>query len=244
MKLNQRDKIILIGILVVLIWIVGVIMFIKPAVESVQSASQTLDAKEMELASDQALIKQDENLPQDVDDAYDAATELAGVFYDKMAQHTVATEVQDQLDEHNITNLSLTISQLSSLSLSRYTYEQFPTTTALDTLVDSVGTTDDGSAESVDAAADTSMVDVSNYSISFSYECTKGDLLKFLQDIQTNAQRSLVVSSVTIADVGDNTDSTEITGSMSLDFMMVPELPNPEDVDNAASDTTVTATEE
>jgi hypothetical protein len=242
MKLNQRDKIVLIGILVVLIWIIGIMFFIKPAVQSVQTASQTLDAKEMELSSARALIKEDENLPQDVDDAYNKATEIASVFYDKMQQHVVATEVQSQLDDHNIKNLNLSISQLSSKTLSKYNFDQYPTMTALDTLVDSVETSTDGTEETSETAIDAS-AEVSNYTFNFSFECTKGDLLKFMQDIQTNAQRSLVVSSVSIADVGDNTDSTEISGSMALDFMMVPDLPNPEDVDDQAS-ATVDATEE
>lgn len=248
MKLNQRDKIILIGVLVVLIWICGVIFFIKPSIEKVSSASETLDAKEMELASLQAQIKEDENLPQEVDEAYDNASEIADVFYDKMQQHAVATEVQTQLDNDSIKNLNLAItSEISTISLSRYVYNRFPQETAIDVLVDSVqptgeeGTTDDGT---VSASTEIeASVELSNYALTFNYQCTKGDLLKFIQDIQTNSQRSLVVSSLTIADIGDNESNTEIAGTMSLDFMMIPDIPDPEDIDNSKA-TEVNATEE
>lgn len=245
MKLNQRDKIILIGVLVVLIWICGIMFFIKPAIEKVSSASETLDAKEMELAECQAKIKEDENLPQEVDEAYDNASEIADVFYDKMQQHAVATEVQTQLDNNEVKNQNLTISsEISSITLSKYTYNRFPNSTALDSLVDSVQTQDSAEASvSADASGSNAAIELSNYTLTFNYECTKNELLQFIQNIQTNPQRSLVISSLTITDVADNGENTEFSGAISLDFMMVPDIPGPDDV-NSSEATEVNATEE
>ncbi|MBR1724591.1 MAG: hypothetical protein IJ723_06195, partial [Ruminococcus sp.] len=71
MNLNSRDKLILIAVLVIAIWIGGILAFIKPAIDDVRTASQTLDSKEIELADLKKQIKEDENLPQQCQDAYD-----------------------------------------------------------------------------------------------------------------------------------------------------------------------------
>jgi hypothetical protein len=241
MKLNQRDKIILIGVLVVLIWIAGIMLFIKPAISDVSSASKELDAKEMELSSLQAQIKQDENLPQEVDDAYDEATEIASVFYSKRQQDAAMTEVQSQIDgtsdDTKITNTNLYITEMFSNTLERYEYTESSDRTALDDIID--GTADSSSTSTVAVTS----TQVNDYTMSFDFECTKKNLLTFIQNIQTNSQKSLVISELTINDVLENEDDTEITGSMSLDFMMLRELQDPDTLDDDTTET-VNASEE
>ncbi len=246
MKLNQRDKMLLITILVILIWVVGVMMFIKPAVESVSAASDELDSKEMELSTLQAQIKEDENLPQEVDDAYDAATELASVFYDKMLQHAAATEIQSLLDldgdssEQEIQNLDLSVSTMSSFTLTRYVYTAEENVTALDQIVaDATDATADTATETVDTSAE-----VSNYTFEFTYEATKADLMEFISNLQTNTHRSLIITDLSISNVAENEDDTVFSGSMSLNLLMVPELEDPQEVDSDTEVEEVNAEEE
>lgn len=235
MKLNQRDKILLVGVLVVLIWVVGIMFFIKPAFESVSSANQTLDSKEMELQGLQAQIKEDENLPQEVDDAYKAAIDVANIFYDKMQQHAVATQVQTFLDDYEITNLNLQISGMKAQDFGSYTYEPDIETTTADAMLDSVNAADP-ETKPVEAVAPIN-VQVSDYVLSFSYRAQKKNLLEFLNSLPSNTHRSLVVTEMTIADVGENKDDTEVTGTITMNFMMLPNLPNPADVDSQKAET-------
>jgi hypothetical protein len=220
-------------------------LFIKPAISDVSTASKELDAKEMELSQLQAQIKEDENLPQEVDDAYKEATEIAGVFYSKRQQDAAMTEVQEWLDGKGdeslkIDNLNLYITEMFSNSLSRYVYKESSAKTALDDIVDGVSSDD-----STTTTAESTATQVNDYSMSFDFTCTKSNLLTFIQNIQTNSQKSLVISELTINDVLENEDDTEISGSMSLDFMMLRELEDPDTINGDSSDTeTVNASEE
>jgi hypothetical protein len=236
MKLNQRDKIVLIGVLVILIWVCGVMFFIKPAIQSVSEASNTLDSKEIELAELNAQIDEDKNLPQETQDAYDTAKETADVFYDKMPQydamHIVQQMLEDKTDDDSqagsdaITNLNLYITEMTVGTLEKYTYNPDVSSTQIDNIIAGNLSTDE---TSTDATIDVTSVDVSTYGMSFEFECTKKSLLKFITNLQTNSQKSLVITALEIDDVGDNEESTEIAGEMSLQFMMIPDIMTPEE---------------
>ena len=43
MKLNYRDRILLTAVIVVLVWVAGVMLFIKPAIERMQDSQAALD---------------------------------------------------------------------------------------------------------------------------------------------------------------------------------------------------------
>ncbi len=246
MKLNAREQLVLVVVLVIVVWIAGVVLFIKPSIDAVRDASNLLSDKQMELAGKQQIIKDDENLPQEVDDAYAKATETASVFYPRMIQHEAATELQSQFDldgngeEQEIQNLNLSISTITSANIYRYVYTPDNVNTSLDTIVSRV------SDDQQTAEIQTSTIDMTAYSFSFNFTSTKKDLMQFLENLQTNSHRSLVVSSLSIATVGDNEDDTEWTGSMNLMLYMAPELPKPEDVDDkkAVKTETVDAVEE
>lgn len=232
MKLNHRDKLLLIGVFVVLIWVAGIMLFIKPALEDMKSASQTLDAKEIELSGLEKQIKEDENLPQDVEKAHEEANEIADVFYGLLQQHEAMTEVQGQFDlddkkeGQEIKNLDLSISEMQVESLDKFTEKNRLKLSQAQIIVDGVNEVDTSKLETV--------IDVNDYSMSFKFTSTKKDLITFIQNLQTNPDRSLVIRSLKIQDMGENKDDTEITGEMSLDFMMLPQLKSIEEIQAAA----------
>jgi hypothetical protein len=210
--------------------------FIKPAIQSVSEASNTLDSKEIELAELNAQIDEDKNLPQETQDAYDTAKETADVFYDKMPQydamHIVQQMLEDKTDDDSqagsdaITNLNLYITEMTVGTLEKYTYNPDVSSTQIDNIIAGNLSTDE---TSTDATIDVTSVDVSTYGMSFEFECTKKSLLKFITNLQTNSQKSLVITALEIDDVGDNEESTEIAGEMSLQFMMIPDIMTPEE---------------
>ncbi len=226
MKLNQRDKLILIGVLVVLIWVVGIVVFIKPAIEAVNTASETLDSKEMELTDLSQQVEDEKNLPDEVDAAYAKSQDVASIFYPRMLQHQAMTEVQTQFDVNKdqagqeINNLNLAITQISSISIPRYVFNPYSSSTDLDNMLDSLGT-DPNAEQTVDQVQ---IGALNNYTMQFTFNARKADLLTFLDNLNTNSHRSLVVNDLSISDIGENNDDTELEGSMTLDFIMAREM--------------------
>jgi hypothetical protein len=111
-------------------------------------------------------------------------------------------------------------------TLEKYTYNPDVSSTQIDNIIAGNLSTDE---TSTDATIDVTSVDVSTYGMSFEFECTKKSLLKFITNLQTNSQKSLVITALEIDDVGDNEESTEIAGEMSLQFMMIPDIMTPEE---------------
>lgn len=244
MKLNHRDKLLLIGVFVVLIWVAGIMLFIKPALDDMKNASQTLDAKEIELSGLEKQIDEDKNLPQDVENAHAEASEIADVFYGLLQQHEAMTEVQGQFDfddkreGQEIKNSDLSISEMQVATLDKFTEENRIKLSQAQIIVDGMNEVDTSQLETI--------TDVNDYEMSFKFTATKKDLIAFIQNLQTNPDRSLVIKTLRIEDMGENKDDTELSGEMSLDFMMLPQLKSIEEIQAAADTKTekAVATEE
>ena len=225
MNLNSRDKLILVVVLVVVIWIAGVVSFIKPAIEDVKAAQNTLDSKEVELAEKQQQIEEDKDLPERIDAAYKKANETGKVFYIKMDhQHDAATEMQSRLDVDGDSSNGQEISQYSAVNLNRYIYNPSTVSTTLDAIMAPMEEVSTESIQAGDAPI------LSAYTFSLNFTATKADLIQFLENLQSSEHKSLVVQSLSIGSVGDNEDDTEWTGSMSLTLYMIPQLKDPEEV--------------
>lgn len=239
MKLNAREQLVLVVVLVILVWIGGVVAFIKPSIDAVNDASNLLSDKQMELAGKQQRIEDDKNLKEDIKVAYAKATETASVFYPRMIQHYAAKKVQTLLDggenvdidNRIIKNQNLTVSTINRSNIKRYVYSPNEVNASLDTIVSKVSE-EEATGQIVEKA-----IDMTAYTFSFSFVAEKQDLMKFLDSLQTNEQRSLVVTSLSIANVDENEDTTEWAGSMNMIFYMAPELPEPDDVNKQDKET-------
>ena len=64
MKLSYRDKVVLIVLLVIAIWVVGVMYFIKPKFEELDTANKEYDEQVTLLNKKKDEIKQDEGLKE------------------------------------------------------------------------------------------------------------------------------------------------------------------------------------
>lgn len=226
MKLNYRDKVLLISVLVILVWVAGVMLFIKPAFDDLNDANATYDSKVMELEDKKDQIKADEDLPERVTKAYDEVTTLAGNFYKKLTTDEVSETIDNLLDADNITNDSLSISSYSSVVLSTIVPQSTEVNTEIDNIVS--GNASDGDAAAAATTEDTS-VTVPSYTVSFGFTCKFSDLKSFLDKLTTNNEKSLVVANCTITDVNES----EIQGTMSMVLMMMPEIQNPLEADKA-----------
>lgn len=231
MNLNSRDKLILIVVLVIAMWIGGVLLFIKPAIEAVRTASQTLDSKEIELADLKKQIKEDEDLPQQCQEAYDKVVKTAEIFYPVQRQHEAMMEVQDLLDikkdtkEQDIQNLDMSITTASSVDLTRYVFDPEMVSTTFDEII----------SEQDEADVQIESLQLGAYNMSFNFTATKENLLAFLDSLQNKTPRSLIIDNIEVAAVGENEDDTEWMGTITMEYIMIPSFPSPDDVEELFS---------
>ncbi|WP_124099838.1 hypothetical protein [Ruminococcus sp. Marseille-P6503] len=226
MKLTYRDKVILISVLVVAVWVAGFMLIIKPAFADMNSASKTHTEKVIEYENKKKQVADEENLRQQANQAYDDVSNIAGNFYGKLSTDDVAETIDTLLDVDNIKNDSLTISAYSSVALDKFSYSGTVLQTDIDIVLEGQG---DSSA---DAAAANTQVQESTaetipcYTVSFGYTCEFEDLKSFLDKLTTNNEKSLVVTSCTITDV----NADEIEGTMTMNLMMLPQILSPEEM--------------
>lgn len=234
MKLTYRDKVLLISVLVVVVWAAGIMFFIKPAFEDMNSASTTYTDKVTEYEQKREQVESEVDLPQRVEEAYNDTSDIASKFYSTLSTDDVAETVDTLLDRDSIQNDSLTISAYSSVVLDRFGY----TSTLLQTDIDRVveGQTDTAATDAAAAAATdpeaVTAVTIPCYTVSFGFTCKFDDLKSFLDKLTTNNEKSLVVTNCTITDV----NAADIEGTMTMNLMMLPKLPSPEEMLNANAD--------
>lgn len=238
MNLNSRDKLILVVVLVIVIWVAGIVRFIKPGIDDVKTAQNTLDTKEVELAEKKQQIEEDKDLPERIRKAFDTANQTAEIFYPKMThQHDAATEMQNQLDvDHDegngqeILNSNLDISALTKATLDKYVYKASTVESTLDTIVASMNKTETQDQQAAEYPI------LSAYTFDLNFTAKKSDLLQFFENILNNPHKSLVVSGLKIVSVEENEDDTEWAGQMSVTLYMVPQLKDPDEVNKTIDD--------
>lgn len=226
MKLNYRDKVILITLLVILVWVIGVMFFIKPKFEELDTANKEFDAQVLLLNQKKEEIAADEGLEDRVKQAYKDVTNIANNFYKKMTTDEVSTKIDDLLDEVKITNDSLSISQYSSATLAFINGTPVEAQTDIDRIAKTeLDTAPEGITEEVtqEEAVKGPPVTVPAYTVEFGFSCKLDDLKTFLENLRTNKEKSLVVTECTISDINEET----ITGEMTLCLMMMPRMEDP-----------------
>ena len=231
MKLTYRDKVVLITLVVILVWVLGVMFFIKPKFEDLDRANKDYDTAVTELEDKKALIKADEGLEDRVKEAYQESIKVAENFYDKMTSDEVSTQMDNLLDEDGITNDSLSISQYSQATLSYINAVPVQLETDVDRLAQQSAELGKTASEDIqEVTDDTESVKVPAYTVSFGYSCTLEQLQSFLDKLLTRNEKSLVVTNCTIGDINEE----EITGQMTMVLMMMPRLQNPLEANKTA----------
>lgn len=234
MKLSYRDKVILITLLVIFVWVIGVMFFIKPKFEELDDANKEFDAQVVVLNDKKKQIEEDEGLEDRVKEAYKNVTNIANNFYDKMTTDEVSTLVDNLLDdkEVKITNANLSISQYSSATLDFINGTPEEAATDIDKIANQ--NYQEGEEMVEEASSQDTIngpITVPAYIVSFSYSSSFDGLKKFLENLRSNKQKSLVVTNCSIQDVNEEV----ITGDVEMVLMMMPRMKDPLKVDKEAS---------
>lgn len=237
MKLNYRDKMILIVVFVLLIIVAGFMLFIKPAIDECSQASSDLESAKVQLSELEDQVDKDKNLAAEIQTLYTRTSQVAANFYDYQAAYKATDKVRElfNVDDVKIKNSNMTISSYGSTVLSPFAYESTATATDFDTKVDeynNASTTDSSAADAnTDVNTDANAADTNEtaaqtigyYSLNIQFKSSLSGFKNFADNLTTNNEKSMVIENVSI----ENVNESEISGSMTLNMYVLKKLADP-----------------
>lgn len=237
MKLNYRDKMILIVVFVLLIIVAGFMLFIKPAIDECSQASSDLESAKVQLSELEDQVDKDKNLAAEIQTLYTSTSQVAANFYDYQVAYKASDKVRElfNVDDVKIKNSNMTISSYGSTVLSPFAYESTATATDFDTKVDeynNASKTDSSAADAnTDANTDANAADTNEtaaqtigyYSLNIQFKSSLSGFKNFADNLTTNNEKSMVIENVNI----ENVNESEISGSMTLNMYVLKKLADP-----------------
>lgn len=237
MKLNYRDKMILIVVFVLLIIVAGFMLFIKPAIDECSQASSDLESAKVQLSELEDQVDKDKNLAAEIQTLYTSTSQVAANFYDYQVAYKATDKVRElfNVDDVKIKNSNMTISSYGSTVLSPFAYESTATATDFDTKVDeynNASKTDSSAADAnTDANTDANVADTNEtaaqtigyYSLNIQFKSSLSGFKNFADNLTTNNEKSMVIENVNI----ENVNESEISGSMTLNMYVLKKLADP-----------------
>lgn len=233
MKLNYRDKMILIVVFVLLIIVAGFMLFIKPAIDECSQASSDLESAKVQLSELEDQVDKDKNLAAEIQTLYTSTSQVAANFYDYQVAYKATDKVRElfNVDDVKIKNSNMTISSYGSTVLSPFAYESTATATDFDTKVDEYNNASKTDSSAADANADANAADTNEtaaqtigfYSLNIQFKSSLSGFKNFADNLTTNNEKSMVIENVSI----ENVNESEISGSMTLNMYVLKKLADP-----------------
>lgn len=233
MKLNYRDKMILIVVFVLLIIVAGFMLFIKPAIDECSQASSDLESAKVQLSELEDQVDKDKNLAAEIQTLYTSTSQVAANFYDYQVAYKATDKVRElfNVDDVKIKNSNMTISSYGSIVLSPFAYESTATATDFDTKVDEYNNASTADSSAADANADANAADTNEtaaqtigyYSLNIQFKSSLSGFKNFADNLTTNNEKSMVIENVSI----ENVNESEISGSMTLNMYVLKKLADP-----------------
>lgn len=233
MKLNYRDKMILIVVFVLLIIVAGFMLFIKPAIDECSQASSDLESAKVQLSELEDQVDKDKNLAAEIQTLYTSTSQVAANFYDYQVAYKATDKVRElfNVDDVKIKNSNMTISSYGSTVLLPFAYESTATATDFDTKVDeynNASTTDSSAAdantdENAANTNETAAQTIGYYSLNIQFKSSLSGFKNFADNLTTNNEKSMVIENVNI----ENVNESEISGSMTLNMYVLKKLADP-----------------
>lgn len=233
MKLNYRDKMILIVVFVLLIIVAGFMLFIKPAIDECSQASSDLESAKVQLSELEDQVDKDKNLAAEIQTLYTSTSQVAANFYDYQVAYKATDKVRElfNVDDVKIKNSNMTISSYGSTVLSPFTYESTATATDFDTKVDEYNNASTTDSSAADANTDVNAADTNEtvaqtigyYSLNIQFKSSLSGFKNFADNLTTNNEKSMVIENVNI----ENVNESEISGTMTLNMYVLKKLADP-----------------
>lgn len=233
MKLNYRDKMILIVVFVLLVIVAGFMLFIRPAIDECSQASSDLESAKVQLSELEDQVDKDKNLAAEIQTLYTSTSQVAANFYDYQVAYKATDKVRElfNVDDVKIKNSNMTISSYGSTVLSPFTYESTATATDFDTKVDEYNNASTTDSSAADANTDVNAADTNEtaaqtigyYSLNIQFKSSLSGFKNFADNLTTNNEKSMVIENVNI----ENVNESEISGTMTLNMYVLKKLADP-----------------
>lgn len=233
MKLNYRDKMILIVVFVLLVIAAGFMLFVKPAIDECSQASSELESAKVQLSELEDQVDKDKNLAAEIQTLYTSTSQVAANFYDYQAAYKATDKVRElfNVDDVKIKNSNMTISSYGSTVLSPFAYESTATATDFDTKVDEYNNASKTDSSAADANTDENAADTNEtaaqtigyYSLNIQFKSSLSGFKNFADNLTTNNEKSMVIQNVNI----ENVNESEISGTMTLNMYVLKKLADP-----------------
>lgn len=233
MKLNYRDKMILIVVFVLLVIAAGFMLFVKPAIDECSQASSDLESAKVQLSELEDQVDKDKNLAAEIQTLYTSTSQVAANFYDYQAAYKATDKVRElfNVDDVKIKNSNMTISSYGSTVLSPFAYESTATATDFDTKVDEYNNASKTDSSATDANTDANAADTNEtaaqtigyYSLNIQFKSSLSGFKNFADNLTTNNEKSMVIQNVNI----ENVNESEISGTMTLNMYVLKKLADP-----------------
>lgn len=248
MKLNYRDKVMLTVVIVILVWVAGVMLFIKPAIDDVKDAQTKLDEAKVTLSDLQDRIDEDKDLDARIEEAYNQVIQISNDFYTYQQTQEATKVVDTLLGEDSIKNSNMSISEYSTVDIEPYAFATSIANTEIDDIVDEydkIGSETEEDAEGENAEADANAAGAStaqgqaaapqkqvigNYTISFDFEGELKDVKNFCDKLKSNEFKTLLVNELSLKfdeDGSGNLSDSKVKGSMNLNMYVLKKLQDP-----------------
>jgi len=248
MKLNYRDKVMLTVVIVILVWVAGVMLFIKPAIDDVKDAQTKLDEAKVTLSDLQDRIDEDKDLDARIEEAYNQVVQISNDFYTYQQTQEATKVVDTLLGEDSIKNSNMSISEYSTVDIEPYAFATSIANTEIDDIVDEydkIGSETEEDAEGENAEADANAAGAStaqgqaatpqkqvigNYTISFDFEGELEDVKNFCDKLKSNEFKTLLVNELSLKfdeDGSGNLSDSKVKGSMNLNMYVLKKLQDP-----------------
>ncbi len=241
MKLNYRDRIVLTILIVILVWVAGVMLFIKPAIERVQDSQAALDSAKATRSDLRDRVEADKDLPERIEAAYKEVNTLTDSFYDIQETQIASQQIDDLLKTDEIENLNLKLSDYTIYQLKPFVYVDSTVVSDPDQIVEdymSQGVTITPETAPAEGEAVAAPASIGSYQISFNFEGKVENVQKFCDHMKnTNDQKTMTISQIDYKfDTETKSEGEEkveeqseedVSGSMTLTMMVVQKLPEP-----------------
>ena len=123
MKLSYRERMILLGFIVLAIILVGIFVFIKPANENIAASKAVLADQQSQLDEINNKIAQIPALDTKIKEAYSEASKTANNFSTQLTAYELDNFIRDKINENNMELTSgLQVSEPAVVSMDYYTY--------------------------------------------------------------------------------------------------------------------------
>ena len=236
MKLNYRDRMILLGVIAVAIILIGIFALIRPKINDIKSDNAKLDEVKAQWSEIESKINEIEPLQKSIKDTYSDSIKICGNFVEK--EKVDSTTKLDKMMQAYIDecNLEIQTLDLAEQSISQLNYYYYTPPVLTSTMFDAADVNGNFAAErALERAESTALSERTAESVivaryGFTAKGNKEDIWSFMEKIDS-LKTAVLIESVNIDDYTFGEDDPASDGravvTMIVDVYSVFEMDEP-----------------